>query len=562
MLKTLSNYSTLQHKAITAFGGLQRGEEAEQNEFSDMQGMCGSGKGLLSDCGSLQKVDIAAGQGQVLAVENGTSMDFYSLGEGGFYKNGTLLPFRQISADSVTGVPYSYLERVQARCNELELPVEVYKGTDGYLHSNWTGDYTGAKLVRCGEFVIAVPQMLITDGENTYFWKGYFFAMQFDNYYSLNTLHWPGLNAMDKLFPDGESFILRLDGADFMCGTLNRREDGTLAMVSDGSVKCSCGGKVLGELRRPGMENFTDVTHAYNRMFGVYGNRIYASKQGDMHNFNSYLGVPTDSWWADTESGENFTAVTSLSGRVVAFKATSTYEVYGVNAPYTVKDISRSFGCVNPFTVAEVAGVLVLQTKEGLHAYGGSRFVSLQYPLGDLLPTASSVACASGSRYYVTLGGRIYCYDYYRGAWYCVSVAKPTGMCACGGGVFINLSGELWKLPGGECTAPLTEETMEQPWYFETVKLNRDFTDGMLSSVELKLACNDAAFGVWVSHDGAPYEKVRDVEWQSGKRFVAVPVRPRKCAEFRIKVAGSGTVALCGMMLRQYKGGSVSLCRR
>lgn len=562
MLKNLTNYSTLQHKAITAFGGLQRGEETEQNEFSDMQGMWGSGRGLLADCGSLQKVDITAGQGQVLAVENGTSMDFYSLGEGGFYKNGTLLPFRQFASGSATGVPSCYLETVRARCDELELPVEIYSDANGYLQSNWTGDYTGAKPVRCGEFVIAVPQMLMTDGTYTYFWKGHFFAMQTDSYYNANTLYWPGLDTIEKLFPDDEAFTLRLNGNDFMTGTLKKKSSLTMTMVSDGSTKGSCSGKALGELLRPGMENFVDVTHAYNRMFGVYGNRIYASKQGDMHNFNSYRGVPTDSWWADTESGENFTAVTSLSGRVVAFKATSTYEVYGVNAPYTVKDVSRSFGCVNPFTVAEVAGVLVLQTKEGMHAYGGSRFVNLQYPLGDLQPNASSVACGNGSRYYITLGGRLYCYDYYRGAWYCVGGSTPTGMCACGGGVFINLNGVLWKLPGGDCAAPLAEETMEQPWYFETVSLNRDFTDGMLSSVELKLACEDAAFSVWISHDGAAYEKVRDVEWQSGKRFVPVPVRPRKCAGFRIKVTGSGTVALCGMMLRQYKGGSTSLCRR
>ncbi len=561
MLRGLTNYSTLQRRPITAFGGLQRGEETEVNEFSDMQGMCGSGRGTLSSCGPLQKVAAEAGEGQMLAVENGNSMDFYSLGEGGFYKNGTLLPLQQFGAGSSIGVPSSKKETVEARCRELGLPVEISVTSSGYLTSSWTGDYHKAKLVRYGNFVIAVPQMLITDGTNTYFWKGHFFLMQDYNYYSNLQLYYPGLPGLDGLFPDGEAIALLLDGREFLTGTVASHKNLLLTVEPEGNTS-SGSGKMLCEVLRPGMVNFTDVTHAYNRMFGVRGNRIYASKQGDIHNFNHYKLTPLDSWWADTESGEDFTALTSLSGRVVAFKKTSTYEVYGINAPYTVKDVSRSFGCVNPFTVAEVAGVLVLQTEEGLHAYGGSRFVNIQYPLGDLLPEDGAMSCGTGSKYYITLAGRLYCYDYYRGAWYCVSGETATGLCTCAGGVFINLNGLLWQLPEGDSPASLSQEVKVQPWYFETTAINRDFTEGLLSSVELKLACEDASFTVWVSHDGGIYEKVQDVEWQQGKRFVAVPVRPRMCAEFRVKVEGSGRVTLCGMMLNQYKGGSVSLCSR
>lgn len=561
MLRGLTNYSTLQRRPITAFGGLKRGEETEVNEFSDMQGMYGSGRGTLSSCGPLQQVAASAGAGQMLAVENEDSMDFYSLGAGGFYKNGTLLPLKQFARGSITGVPASYKTTVEARCQELELPVEIDVASDGYLCSNWTGDYSKTKLVRCGDFVIAVPQMLITDGINTYFWKGHFFLMQESNHYNQLTLYYPGLAELKDLFPEGEAIALRLGGEDYLTGTVSQIRALTSSMIQEGESVYTSGTK-LAEVLRPGMVNFTDVTHAYNRMFGVSGNRIYASKQGDMHHFNYHKLTPLDSWWADTESGEDFTALTSLSGRVVAFKKTSTYEIYGVNAPYTVKDISRSFGCTNPFTVAEVAGVLILQTEEGLHAYGGSRFVSIQYPLGDLLPEETSMACGTGSKYYIKLAGRLYCYDYYRGAWYCVSGKTPTGLCTCAGSVFMNLNGSLWQLPEGDGTAPLTAQTQEQPWYFETTALNRDFTEGLLSSVELKLACENASFTVWISHDGGGYEKVQDVEWQAGKRFVAVPVRPRMCAEFRVKVAGSGRVTLCGMMLNQYKGGSVSLCRR
>ncbi len=564
MLRGLTNYSTLQRRPITSFGGLQRGEETEVNEFSDMQGMSGSGRGTLSSCGALKKAAAAVGTGQVLAVENGSSMDFYSLGEGGFYKNGTLLPLKQFGLGTSIGVPSGRMEEVKARCQELGLPVEISVTSYGYLDSTWIGDYQKTKLVRYGNFVIAVPQMLITDGINTYFWKGHFFLMQDYQYYSDLELYYPGLTGIDGLFPDGEAITVRLNGHEFLTGYTKVDPDKTMMrkLVPEGKTGSGGGGKALAEVLRPGMVNFTDVTHAYNRMFGVSGNRIYASKQGDIHNFNYYKLTPLDSWWADTESGEDFTALTSLSGRVVAFKKMSTYEVYGVNAPYTVKDVSRSFGCVNPFTVAEVAGVLVLQTKEGLHAYGGSRFVNIQYPLGDLLPEADAMACGTGSKYYIVMAGRLYCYDYYRGAWYCVSGETPAGLCTCAGGVFINLNGTLWQLPESDSPAPASQETKEQPWYFETTAINRDFTEGLLSSVELKLACEDASFTVWVSHDGGAYEKVQDVEWQQGKRFVAVPVRPRMCAEFRVKVAGSGRVTLCGMMLNQYKGGSVSLCSR
>lgn len=561
MLKGLENYSTLVRKPVTAFGGLMRGEETEENEFSDMQGMCGSGRGLLSSCGALKQLTAQAGNGQMLAVENGGGLDFYSLGQGGFYKNGTLLPLRQFpDNNSLTGVPSSHLEEVQARCTELGLPVQI-TAQGGYLTSTWTGDWQKTKLVRFGSFVAAVPQMLITDGTYTYFWKGHFFLMQQPQYYNDLILYCPSLRELETLFPEGEAIELRLAGEAFLTGTAHAHLPAMIKLEPDGDVQLKST-TLVGEVLRPGMVNFADVTCAYNRMFGVSGNRIYASKQGDMHNFNYYKLTPLDSWWADTESGEDFTALTSLSGRVVAFKPTSTFEVYGVNAPYTVKDISRSFGCVNPFTVAEVAGVLVLQTKEGFHAYGGSRFVSIQDPLGDLIPEEDALACGTGSRYYVTLGGKVYCYDYYRGAWYCVSGVNPTGLCACAGGVFVNLQGTLWQLPGGDSPADLSGVQQEQPWYFETVALARDFTGGLLSSVEMKLACEDASFRVYVSHDGGAYECMREVEMQPGKRFVSVPIRPRMCAEFRVKVSGAGRVALCGLVLNQYKGGNASLCAR
>ena len=66
-----------------------------------------------------------------------------------------------------------------------------------------------------------------------------------------------------------------------------------------------------------------------NRLWGCDGNTIYASKLGDIFNWNVFDGVATDSYAVDTGSAGEFTGCVSFLGYPVFFKEDHIYKVYG-----------------------------------------------------------------------------------------------------------------------------------------------------------------------------------------------------------------------------------------
>lgn len=72
-----------------------------------------------------------------------------------------------------------------------------------------------------------------------------------------------------------------------------------------------------------------------NRLWGCDKTTIYASKLGDIFNWNVYDGLATDSYSVDTGSAGSFTACISYLGYPIFFKEDHIYKVYGSVAPHT-----------------------------------------------------------------------------------------------------------------------------------------------------------------------------------------------------------------------------------
>lgn len=66
-----------------------------------------------------------------------------------------------------------------------------------------------------------------------------------------------------------------------------------------------------------------------NRLWGCDKTTIYASKLGDIFNWNVYDGLATDSYSVDTGSAGSFTACISYLGYPIFFKEDHIYKVYG-----------------------------------------------------------------------------------------------------------------------------------------------------------------------------------------------------------------------------------------
>ena len=563
MLPVLPKVTRLKQRIITAFGGIDRRDNAKENGFSVITGADNKG-GIIETYGSFYKsemgYDFSSDDIIVLSNDN-DGADYYYLGEGGFYKNGSLLPFN-MSEHTYSG-----------RSWVLNYVDDIGESNDGKFC--WTGNYQNTSLLRYGEYIFAVPQMIMTDGEKTYKWDRTEAVSINNNYVTVSygelTLsaneswrkqHFDGFKEGDiiELFNNGS----KVDGII----TVLSNKNGTITLkgtTEEGAKLSSSAFNVSGNMsffvmRHKDVPHFTDADVIYNRMWGVSENRIYASKLAHPFAFKETDGASADAWWADTEDANNFTAITSLNGRVVAFKNTSSYEIYGTVAPYTVKDVSRSLGCIDKNSLGEVNGVLFLLTSEGMQVYGGSKFVNIN----DEPEFSVKNACGKGhgSKYYAIIGEKVYKYDYYSGFWTCVT--------DCGFVRLIEISGEIFGLKADGTLVQFTGEqlsfidydgTVNPEWCIESVTVGGgDFYAEGINRLEFRFEGSAGGrLAVAVSRDNGNFESYADITvTKNGWQIFSVPIYMKPCSVFKYRIEGSGKLRLRLVKYCYRKGGEAN----
>ena len=125
------------------------------------------------------------------------------------------------------------------------------------------------------------------------------------------------------------------------------------------------------------------VIEANNRLWGCrYGlddsgefvNRLYASKLGDFLNWNCYMGLSTDSYYANVGSDGYFTGAVTHLGAALFFKENVLHKVYGsFPAEFTIQDTACrgvQDGCHG--SLAIVNEVLYYKARHAVCAYDGS----------------------------------------------------------------------------------------------------------------------------------------------------------------------------------------------
>ena len=214
-----------------------------------------------------------------------------------------------------------------------------------------------------------------------------------------------------------------------------------------------------------------------SRVFGVAGDRLYASAYNDPQNWNVDTATDTgaaNAWAAtvqsNTEASGDFRALTVFAGEVLAFKDGFCHVISGTKNPFRVGDL-LSVGAACPRSVAEVGGKLFFADKKQIYRYNGD---SLS-PIGDALATedlSGAVGCAGDGVYYLFLpaAGELFAYAVETGAW--SSLGRVCGdselsfmsRSAEGGALLLDSDGLLYTLNGtGErrfaCTfAPIVED--------------------------------------------------------------------------------------------------------
>lgn len=296
---------------------------------------------------------------------------------------------------------------------------------------------------------------------------------------------------------------------------------------------------------------------AYNtRLFGVDGNKIFASGAGSYSDYELDTADDFDenNAWYSATPGDAFTALTTFDGRVTAFKPQGLYQAYNTKNPFRIKEISKvgtSFGD----TVSETENVLYYANENGIYAFGGSYPKNIALERLDMTCFKGSTATggAYGGKYYFrretdfdnkfkAAGTKpVLVYDGHTGAWSVLSFATEELYYygATEKALYaIDKTGSLWK--------HTAENRSGAKWYYE-LPVETGNTADVKKLTRIQAVFRFRSTGkvkVSVAFDNGNYAECGGLERASGVYPVYIPVISGDHVARRIRFEGSGDVEL------------------
>lgn len=310
------------------------------------------------------------------------------------------------------------------------------------------------------------------------------------------------------------------------------------------------------------------VCEHQNRLFGCYGNTIYASKLGDPFNWYVYDGLDSDSWSCEVGSAGKFTGCISYGGYPIFFKEDYIYKLYGSipsqfslqgSAETGVKEAVGGFR--NSLAIA--GGVLFYMSNVGVMAYTGGIPKLISQPLG-IKDLWGSAAGSDGSKYYISGqmpngGSRLYVYDTQRGFWFREDDVGITHFARLGDRLYLkNGKGEVWwQSHYGEITADADGIEEAVPWMVEFA----DFVDDDpnrkgFSKLQMRFWLEDSStMKVMLQFDSdGVWHTVKELVGTGLKRSIYLPIVPRRCDHYRLRLEGTGQCQIFSLAREFYVG--------
>lgn len=299
------------------------------------------------------------------------------------------------------------------------------------------------------------------------------------------------------------------------------------------------------------------VVECGNRLWGCrYGtnrdgemvNEIYCSKLGDPKNWYCHMGISTDSWTASVGSGGGFTGAAVVGGHPVFYKNDRKHKVWPSNSgAHQITELpchGVESGCGQ--SVAMFDGKAIYKSKNGFCIDDGGTPVEIGQNFGQ---KHYSSACATivDRKYYVSMEDEdrrwhLFVYDLDRKLWHReddlhVSAFHKYFAVVDDGRKIIDLTGVNGYVRKVEGPVRWMAQTgligLEEPG---TKKISR-----LTLRVEMEIGSDMTAY---IRYDG-------EDNWQylfslrgSSLRSFSVPVRPRRCDHFQLRLEGEGDMKL------------------
>lgn len=293
------------------------------------------------------------------------------------------------------------------------------------------------------------------------------------------------------------------------------------------------------------------VIECNNRLWGCSpdGHELYASKLGDMRNWNSFSGTSIASWTATVGSAGEFTGAITYQGYPIFFKEDSIIKVsisaYGAHQYKEVKCKGVQNG--SDKSLAIVNEILYYKSHDCVCMYTGTSPASISAELGEEKYYDAS-AGALGDKYYISMSDKagaapLFVYDTTKRIWtkehsdfFIIRFCNHKDeLFMIGGGCYNSVNGTF--LPG-DSNAP------EGPvdWFVESGTIGYNTPDNKyVTRLNLGISLEfGTSVDFYIQYDSFG-------EWEhkfnmagTGTRTYTIPIIPRRCDHFKYKIVGKG----------------------
>lgn len=310
------------------------------------------------------------------------------------------------------------------------------------------------------------------------------------------------------------------------------------------------GGTIYFKRQAPYMDY---ICESNNRLWGCrYGlnrdgnivNEIYACKQGDFKNWQSFAGISTDSYAASVGSDSEWTGCIAFQNSILFFKENCIHKLFG-SSPATYQIVENKVRGVqkgSEKSLCLVNETLFYKSSKDFCYYDGSLPTSISSALGEM--TYSDVICGSlGSKIYISARENGYLhvlltYDIEKGIWHKEDNLQCKDICRVHNGLYYaDINGNI-----GSFKENGTVEN-DFAWFAETGNIGYSLPNNKyVGRIMLRLSkTTNGTLAVKISYDNSDiWETVILLKKAMSVTSYSVPIIPHRCDHFRLRIEGVG----------------------
>lgn len=312
-------------------------------------------------------------------------------------------------------------------------------------------------------------------------------------------------------------------------------------------------GRIIIDRPVPKMDYVIEVD---NRLWGVGDNTIYSCALGDPTNWNDFSSIANASYAVTVGTDGDFTGICNATNHICFFKEHHIHRLYGSNKPSTYQ--IQTIECLgvekgSARSIQRINSSIFYKSPLGIVIYDGS-YPSLisqnfRYKYHD------AVAGSNLLKYYVSMIREdgtpdLLVYDLTKNIWHIEDNTRAEMFVFHNGNLLFLGDGKIYETVGSVSLAE-TQEEME--WCAEFGNFNERslYYNEANYPVEDKKIYNKIKIRLNMADksEARVYIRVDDGEWEllynlreDHRRAIYLPINPRRCDKFAIKLAGKGKV--------------------